>query len=140
MEKFVEFRNEGRTIVLVTHDLDSVENMCDRADLADARRGHRRGRPGELVEAYTETMLGDRNRGVDGSVRRGSGEIQIDRGRDVRRRPKARASSGSAPATTSASACTTAAEKSIPRPVVRVRDRAASVARRSPRRAPATSA
>src|SRR3954453_11003159 len=31
LEKFVDFRNEGRTIVLVTHDLGSVKNMCDRA-------------------------------------------------------------------------------------------------------------
>src|SRR4030095_10842330 len=31
LEEFVEFRNDGRTIVLVTHDLASVRNMCDRA-------------------------------------------------------------------------------------------------------------
>lgn len=31
MDKIKEFQQEGRTIVLVTHDLTTVEEMCDRA-------------------------------------------------------------------------------------------------------------
>jgi len=79
MEKFVDFRNEGRTIVLVTHAMNSVRDMCDRA--AWLEHGHLvdMGDPAELVEAYTERMLGDRDRNVDGSTRRGSGEIQIEK-------------------------------------------------------------
>jgi len=79
LEKFVEFRNDGRTIVLVTHDLASVKNMCDRAIWLRHGVITGEGDPSDLVEAYTEMMLGDRNRGADGSVRRGSGELQIDR-------------------------------------------------------------
>ncbi len=77
LEKFVEFRNEGRTIVLVTHDLGAVRNMCDRAIWLKRGVITGEGDPAELVEAYTESMLGSRA-GNDGSIRRGSGEIQIE--------------------------------------------------------------
>jgi ABC-2 type transport system ATP-binding protein len=76
MEKFVEFRADGRTIVLVTHDMNSVKNMCDRAIWLrhGVVTGH--GDPSELVDEYTEQMLGDNVRTKDGSIRRGSGEVQ----------------------------------------------------------------
>lgn len=77
LEKFVEFRNDGRTIVLVTHDLGSVKNMCDRAIWLTHGAISGEGDPSELVEAYTEQMLGENIRSSDGSIRRGSGEIQI---------------------------------------------------------------
>jgi ABC-type polysaccharide/polyol phosphate transport system ATPase subunit len=77
LEKFVEFRNEGRTIVLVTHDMGSVRNMCDRAIWLKHGVVTGEGDPAELVEAYIEQMLGENIRGSDGSIRRGSGEIQI---------------------------------------------------------------
>jgi ABC-2 type transport system ATP-binding protein len=100
LEKFVEFRNDGRTIVLVTHDLTSVKNMCDRAIWLRHGVVSGEGDPSELVEAYTEMMLGERNRGDDGSVRRGSGEVQIERVELFAPARTAR-SSASAPATTS---------------------------------------
>lgn len=79
LEKFVEFRNDGRTIILVTHDLTSVKNMCDRAIWLRHGVVTGEGDPSELVEAYTEQMLGERDRTADGSTRRGSGELQIER-------------------------------------------------------------
>jgi ABC-type polysaccharide/polyol phosphate transport system ATPase subunit len=77
LEKFVEFRNEGRTIILVTHAMNTVKDMCDRAIWLKGGVVTGEGDPSDLVEAYTEQMLGDNNRGADGSARRGSGEIQI---------------------------------------------------------------
>ena len=77
MEKFVEFRNEGRTIVLVTHDMGSIKNLCDRAIWLEHGKVVDAGDPSDLVEAYTERMLGADARTADGSVRRGSGEIKI---------------------------------------------------------------
>ena len=79
MEKFVDFRNEGRTIILVTHAMASVKDMCDRAIWLTHGNVTAEGDPAELVDAYTEMMLGARNRNDDGGVRRGSGEIQIER-------------------------------------------------------------
>ncbi|MBI4882965.1 MAG: ABC transporter ATP-binding protein [Actinobacteria bacterium] len=77
LEKFVEFRNEGRTIVLVTHDLGSVKSLCDRAIWLERGKAIDEGDPSDLVEAYTERMLGAEAPAADGSVRRGSGEIRI---------------------------------------------------------------
>jgi lipopolysaccharide transport system ATP-binding protein len=79
MEKFVDFRNQGRTIVLVTHSMASVRDMCDRAIWLDHGKLVAEGDPSDLVEAYTEQMLGTRTDRGDGSTRRGSGEIQIER-------------------------------------------------------------
>ncbi|MCU1359982.1 MAG: putative polysaccharide transporter ATP-binding protein [Ilumatobacteraceae bacterium] len=76
LEKFVEFRNEGRTIVLVTHAMNTVRDMCDRAIWLTHGVITAAGDPAELVEEYTETMLGDGMRRSDGSIRRGSAEIQ----------------------------------------------------------------
>jgi len=77
LEKFVEFRNEGRTIVLVTHDMGSIKNLCDRAIWLEHGTVMDAGDPADLVEAYTERMLGADAPTSDGSVRRGSGEIKI---------------------------------------------------------------
>ena len=78
LEKFVEFRNDGRTIVLVTHDLASVRNMCDRAVWLKSGHVTGEGDPKELVEAYTESMLGSVHQTETGSTRRGSGELMIN--------------------------------------------------------------
>src|ERR1700712_4605718 len=79
MEKFVDFRNEGRTIVLVTHAMNSVKDMCDRAIWLTHGKITGEGDPAELVEEVDELLLGDRNRTDDGSYRRGSGEAQVER-------------------------------------------------------------
>lgn len=78
LEKFVEFRNEGRTIVLVTHDMASVKNMCDRAIWLTHGKVTGAGDPGDLVEEYTEMMLGG-VRDAAGATRRGTGEIRVER-------------------------------------------------------------
>ena len=77
LEKFVEFRNDGRTIVLVTHDLASVRNMCDRAIWLKQGLVSGEGDPKTLVEAYTDSMLGSAPIDETGSTRRGSGELII---------------------------------------------------------------
>jgi ABC-2 type transport system ATP-binding protein len=81
MEKFVDFRNEGRTIILVTHAMTSVRDMCDRAVWLEHGKVVGHGDPAELVELYTERMLGARSgdREGDQSVRYGTGEIQVHR-------------------------------------------------------------
>ena len=51
--------------------------MCDRAIWLKHGAVSGEGDPSELVDAYTEMMLGENLRGADGSIRRGSGEIQV---------------------------------------------------------------
>ena len=87
MEKFAQFREEGRTLVLVTHDLGSVRNFCDRAIWLDHGHVLGDGPPGDLVDRYTESMLASPtsdSAGVApveavGGVRRGSGDIRVER-------------------------------------------------------------
>jgi len=80
MEKFVEFREEGRTLVLVTHDLGSVRNFCDRAVWLEHGSLVSEGPPTELVDEYTESMLADPSvKDLPAGARRGSGEIRVDR-------------------------------------------------------------
>ena len=79
LEKFVQFRDEGRTIVLVTHAMNTVKEMCDRAVWLTHGVITGDGSPAELVDAYTASMLGPAPEHLDGTVRRGSGELQVER-------------------------------------------------------------
>jgi len=79
MEKFVAFREEGRTLVLVTHDLGSVRNFCDRAIWLANGVVLAEGDPADLIDRYTESMLG--GHGDDGggeTTRRGPGPLRVD--------------------------------------------------------------
>ena len=79
MEKFVDFRTQGRTLVLVTHDAYTVREFCDRAIWLDRGVIRRDGDPADVVDEYTETMLGaEASEGAEVS-RRGDGQIQVTR-------------------------------------------------------------
>ena len=51
MEKFVDFRQQGRTLVLVTHDATTVRNFCDRAIWLDHGSIRMAGDPADVVDA-----------------------------------------------------------------------------------------
>jgi len=79
MEKFVDFRAQGRTLILVTHDTTSVSEFCDRAIWLDHGEIRAEGEPSDIVVQYTETMLGGvATPGVAG-VRRGPGPLRVGR-------------------------------------------------------------
>ncbi len=78
MEKFVEFREQGRTLVLVTHDTSSVRHFCDRAIWLDKGVIRSEGRPADVIDEYTEYMLGSEEE-ADGASRRGDGKIHVDK-------------------------------------------------------------
>jgi lipopolysaccharide transport system ATP-binding protein len=50
--KMTEFKRAGKTIVLVTHDLGTIERWCDMAAWIDAGRIRRVGAPREVVDEY----------------------------------------------------------------------------------------
>ena len=78
LEKFVEFRNEGRTIVLVTHDLGSVRNMCDRAIWLQQGQIIGEGDPKRSSSRRTpRACSGSSSARRPGSTRRGSGEMIV---------------------------------------------------------------
>ena len=79
MEKFVDFRTQGRTLVLVTHDPYTVREFCDRAIWLDHGVVRRDGDPADVVDEYTETMLGAETTDGAESSRRGDGRIKVSR-------------------------------------------------------------
>jgi ABC-type polysaccharide/polyol phosphate transport system ATPase subunit len=77
---FNRYRREGRTVVLVTHDLGAVENFCDRAILLDHGRVVADGRPVDVTRTYRRIVV--EHPGADvpagGEGRRwGTGEARI---------------------------------------------------------------
>jgi ABC-type polysaccharide/polyol phosphate transport system ATPase subunit len=52
LDKFAEFRQRGRTVLLVTHSLDMVTRFCDEALWLDAGRVRMQGDPQRVIDAY----------------------------------------------------------------------------------------
>lgn len=60
-ETFETMREEHKTIVLVTHDLDALSRFCERALLLHGGKIHAMGEPQEVVDRYRalyETSVG----------------------------------------------------------------------------------
>jgi ABC-type polysaccharide/polyol phosphate transport system ATPase subunit len=77
-DKFNELRSQGKTIVLVSHGLAGVEQMCDR--VAWFSHGHlmQIGEPRDVVMAYTDTVREGRHIDEFGHLRWGSGQIRVN--------------------------------------------------------------
>ncbi|XXF80648.1 ABC transporter ATP-binding protein [Myxococcaceae bacterium GXIMD 01537] len=56
MEKMMDFKRQGKTIVIVTHDLGTVERWCDLAVWIDAGRVRRVGTPAVVAEEYKRAV------------------------------------------------------------------------------------
>lgn len=56
LEKFAELRASGRTIVLVSHGLEAVRNICDNVAWFDHGRLMKEGPSGEIVDAYLDAV------------------------------------------------------------------------------------
>ena len=57
IERVRWFQEQGRTIVLVTHALDTVRQLCDHAVMLDHGRVHAIGRPDDVVRAMRMTII-----------------------------------------------------------------------------------
>jgi lipopolysaccharide transport system ATP-binding protein len=53
IRKLREFQEQGVTILLVSHDLGAIKNLCDEAILLDKGLLVERGDPGDISEYYT---------------------------------------------------------------------------------------
>ncbi|HEX8821678.1 MAG TPA: ABC transporter ATP-binding protein, partial [Archangium sp.] len=56
LAKMMEFKRQGKTIVLVTHDLGTVERWCDQAAWIDGGRIRRVGTPAEIAQEYRQAV------------------------------------------------------------------------------------
>jgi len=55
-DKLMSFKKSGKTIILVTHSLDVVENLCDRAAYLDKGKIIEIGDSTQVVKAYRESF------------------------------------------------------------------------------------
>lgn len=80
MEKFKEFKNDGRTIVVVSHALGTMRDLCDEVAWLDHGRLMGLGTPNEIVDEYIETSHSDREEQAAGAgfARHGSGEVRVE--------------------------------------------------------------
>jgi ABC-type polysaccharide/polyol phosphate transport system ATPase subunit len=76
-EKFAELKAEGKTIVLVSHSMFSVQNICDRVGWFEHGKLLATGEPRDVIEEYTSTVQVDRETDASGHPRWGSGEVRL---------------------------------------------------------------
>lgn len=55
--KFEDFKKEGKTILFVSHDLNSISKYCDRVVLLDHGRVMDEGQPKEMVDLYKRLIV-----------------------------------------------------------------------------------
>jgi ABC-type polysaccharide/polyol phosphate transport system ATPase subunit len=84
-DQFAQMRSEGRTILLVTHDMTLIERFCDRAMLLERGNVVSIGPPDEVAHLYNEVnfgRLGDEavDAGAEQGVRIGKVWCEDERG------------------------------------------------------------
>lgn len=77
MDRFVQFREQGRTLIIVTHDTGSVRHFCDRAIWLDHGKIVEDGDPAPVIDRYTESMLAGTIDEATGGIRRGDGPLRV---------------------------------------------------------------
>jgi ABC-type polysaccharide/polyol phosphate transport system ATPase subunit len=68
MDVFQQKRDAGKTLVLVTHDMATVQNFCDRATLLHDGKQLYTGQPEEAVLRYFRTNFGGAEKADPGSA------------------------------------------------------------------------
>ena len=56
--KFEEFKEQGKTIVFVSHDLSSISKYCDRVFLLNQGNLLGEGKPKEMIDAFKRVLVG----------------------------------------------------------------------------------
>jgi ABC-2 type transport system ATP-binding protein len=59
MDRIRQFQQEGRTIMLVSHNADQVRSLCDRAIVLDHGKLIANGPSGDAVRIFREALLGE---------------------------------------------------------------------------------
>jgi ABC-type polysaccharide/polyol phosphate transport system ATPase subunit len=82
LSKFADLRNSGRTVVIVSHGLDAVRNLCDRAAWLENGRLGGVGPAATIVDDYLESVRHARGAEAPGSARTGGqgwevGDVEV---------------------------------------------------------------
>ncbi|HBM65962.1 MAG TPA: sugar ABC transporter ATP-binding protein [Pseudomonas sp.] len=84
-ERIREFRKQGTTLLIVSHDKQAIQSICDRAILLNAGRLAMEGEPEAVMDYYNALLAGHQNQTVkqeataDGKVQTisGTGEAVV---------------------------------------------------------------
>ncbi len=81
-QKFEEFKNAGKTILFVSHDLSSIEKYCDRAILLNKGTLVADGSPKDTIDLYKQILVGQSENGKlkrsdDGTQDYGDKKVEI---------------------------------------------------------------
>src|ERR1700712_2690256 len=60
-ERIREFQEQGTTLLLVSHDKQAIQSVCDRAILLDGGRLAREGKPEEVMDFYNALIAEKEN-------------------------------------------------------------------------------
>jgi len=58
-QRIIQFRERGKTIILVSHSMEEIKNLCDRVLWLDHGQVRMFGIPGEVTEEYIKFMEKD---------------------------------------------------------------------------------
>ncbi len=85
LDKFAEFRRRGRTVLLVTHQLEMVTRFCDEALWLDGGLARAQGDPKRVIDAYLTDVaaLESRQLARADEARMRSGEVVVDPAPDM---------------------------------------------------------
>lgn len=75
--KMDQFLNSGKTIVYISHNLDTVVNMCQRALFLQQGRMVYAGDAKSVVYEYRKSVLNQEKRMLQDGIRHGTGEVVI---------------------------------------------------------------
>ena len=82
-DRMANLRERGKTIIVVSHSMGTLRQLCDRIAWLDHGQIKRLGRPGEVIDAYLESTgdvvvtAADSTTG-HAETRIGSGEVRIE--------------------------------------------------------------
>ena len=77
LEKFVEYKRAGRTVVVVSHDLGTVRNLCDTVAWLDQGQLAEVGPAAKVIDRYVDKSHQQRY-AEHGGTRFGSGDIVVE--------------------------------------------------------------
>jgi lipopolysaccharide transport system ATP-binding protein len=74
-ERIREFRRQGTTLLIVSHDRQAIQSICDRAILLDAGRMAKEGEPEAVMDYYNAKIAQKENSKIEQTVL-ASGRVQ----------------------------------------------------------------
>jgi teichoic acid transport system ATP-binding protein len=67
-QKFDEFRNAGKTILFVSHDLGAISKYCSRVVLLNKGKKLAEGTPKDMIDMYKQILTGPNAEKKDGEI------------------------------------------------------------------------